>query len=95
MYPVGSVIKLKNLEKRVMIVGWFQIDEMGNNWDYSCCFFPEGVQSPDGFIMVNNNQIEKIFFIGCQDEVQLNYSEQIIEFMKMEFPKEQFHEDKE
>ena len=47
LLPIGSVVKLKNGQKRLMITGFLQMeqDEKGqkNIWDYSGCLYPEGM----------------------------------------------------
>jgi hypothetical protein len=42
-------------------------------WDYTGVLFPEGFLSPDKMFMFNNDQIERIFALGYQDEEQLEF----------------------
>ncbi|MDR0858217.1 MAG: DUF4176 domain-containing protein, partial [Oscillospiraceae bacterium] len=66
--PIGSVVHLKESNKRVMIYGRLQREVDGNRvWDYIACLFPEGNVSPDHSFLFDNEQIEKIDFVGCQD----------------------------
>ena len=45
--PIGSVVKLKNGQKRLMITGFLQMEQgedgKKNIWDYSGCLYPEGM----------------------------------------------------
>ncbi len=66
--PIGSVVLLKNSEKRIMITGVRQ-QEAGTDriWDYSACLYPEGIIDPDRLYLFNTDQIERLYFIGFQD----------------------------
>ena len=70
--PIGSVVKLKNGQKRLMITGFLQMeqDENGekNIWDYSGCLYPEGMLTSEANYVFNHSQIEEIHFIGRGDE---------------------------
>ncbi len=68
--PIGSVVLLKNGKKRLMIIGYAQID-MGKKdkvFDYSGCMYPEGVISSDQTLLFDHDDIDKIFCLGFQDE---------------------------
>lgn len=73
--PIGSVIKLKDIEKRIMICGWFQVKEDGTEYDYSGCMFPEGIINSDELVLFNDTDVETVFFIGMQDVEQMHYKE--------------------
>ena len=66
--PIGSVVLLANSQKRVMIVGVKQ-KAVGDEkiWDYSGCLFPEGILDPEKLYLFDNEQIERLYFIGLQD----------------------------
>lgn len=74
--PIGSVVLLKNSNKRVMIVGVKQKQvDSDNAWDYSACLYPEGIIDPNRLYLFNGEQIAKIFFIGFQDMEGLKFSQ--------------------
>ena len=78
MLPIGSVVLLKNSTKRVMIIGVCQLakTESGQKvYDYSGCLFPEGYLGADKNFLFNHDQIDKLFFIGYQDDEQLMFKE--------------------
>ena len=58
LLPIGSVVLLKESNKRVMIVGRLQ-RQMGTEkvWDYSACFYPEGILDPQKMFLFNHDQI--------------------------------------
>ena len=66
--PIGSVVLLKDSEKRVMIVGVKQQEEGSDKiWDYSACLYPEGIIDPDRLYLFDTEQIIRLYFIGFQD----------------------------
>lgn len=74
--PIGSVVVLKNGTKRIMIYGRKQI-QVGTQteWDYIACLYPEGNINEDYMYLFNHNQIDKVYFMGYQDEEEFNFVE--------------------
>ncbi len=69
LLPIGSVVLLEGANKRLMICGRLQTDvATGITYDYSGCFYPEGMINSKEMYMFNNENIKKIFFVGLQDE---------------------------
>lgn len=66
--PIGSVVLLKESQKRIMIVGVKQ-KQVGSDkvWDYSACLYPEGILDPEKLFLFDNAQIERLYFVGLQD----------------------------
>ena len=68
LLPIGSVVLLRDSTKRVMIVGLKQKQANDERiWDYSGCFYPEGILDPDHLFLFDHEQINILFFIGFQD----------------------------
>lgn len=66
--PIGSVVLLKESQKRIMIVGVKQKQSDSDKvWDYSACLFPEGILNPDKLFLFDTEQIERLYFVGLQD----------------------------
>jgi len=76
--PIGSVVLLKDSQKRIMIVGVKQ-KQVGSDkvWDYSACLFPEGILDPDKLFLFDNEQIERLYFVGLQDGESLTFSKKL------------------
>lgn len=74
--PIGSVVLLKNGSKRIMIYGRRQI-QVGTQteWDYIGCLYPEGNINEEYMYLFNHEQIDKVFFVGYQDEEENEYLE--------------------
>lgn len=76
--PIGSVVLLKNAEKKLMICGRVQIQESdGRLFDYSACLYPEGMLSPDRIYLFNHEDIVRVCSMGLQDEEELELREKI------------------
>ncbi len=76
LLPIGTVVLLKDGKKRIMIIGFYVQTEDKKTYDYIGCLYPEGVISSDKNLVFNQNQIDKIFFLGFSDveEQQFKYS---------------------
>lgn len=78
--PLGSVVLLKNGQKKLMICGRIQTDVATNiSYDYSGCFYPEGLIKSTEVFLFNNENIDNVFFIGYQDEEELRFRKYISE----------------
>lgn len=78
--PIGSVVLLKGANKRVMICGRVQTKvETDEIYDYSACFYPEGVLNANELFLFNNNDIDTVYFIGMQDEEEFKCRKYIVE----------------
>lgn len=68
--PIGTIVLLKDGQKRIMITGFAcKAEDYGNKvFDYCGCLYPEGVLSTKESLIFNHNQIEHIFSIGYIDE---------------------------
>lgn len=84
-FSIGSVVKLKNVSQRVMIVGHVQ-REVGTEriWDYAAVPFPEGVLEHDKFILFDHDSIDKLYFVGLQDTESMTYMQNVFEVVNRE-----------
>lgn len=74
LLPIGSVVLLKNGQKRLMICGRIQTDvATGITYDYSACYYPDGIINSKELFMFNNDNIQRLFFIGFQDGEELAF----------------------
>lgn len=79
--PIGSVVILKEAKKRVMITGYCAVDNDNPEkvFDYSACLFPEGILSSSQLGLFNHEQIDKIIFLGLEDEEVTAFTSKIKE----------------
>ena len=86
--PIGSVVKLKGAEKRVMIYGIMQVasnEEEKKIYDYVGVIYPEGNVSPEDQLFFNADDIERIDFYGFSDYERQEFMEEVKEsFLKEE-----------
>ncbi|MBQ2903317.1 MAG: DUF4176 domain-containing protein [Clostridia bacterium] len=65
IFPIGTVAQLNGAEKSLMIIGSLQATEDGTEYDYIGVPFPEGFIDDETFFLFNNEDIEKVHFVGC------------------------------
>ena len=84
LFVVGTVVLLKNGEKRVMITGYFPIvDGERKVYDYCGCLFPEGNISSELNILFNHEDIDKVYYEGPKsDEEANNFISKLDEYYK-------------
>lgn len=77
--PIGTVVRLKNGTKRVMITGYCAEEktEPITNWDYTGCLYPEGIMFAEQLICFNHSQIEKIYYKGLENEEQKQFESEL------------------
>lgn len=74
--PLGSIVTLKQGNKRLMIVGRLQrMNQTGEIFDYSGCLWPEGSLDADHFYLFNHNQIDRLYHIGLQDPIEFEFKQ--------------------
>ena len=84
LLPVGSVVLLKDSTKRLMICGRAQslVDKKSKVYDYSGCYFPEGIIDAKDLFLFDSDDIETVYFIGLQDQEEFELRERLIKFFK-------------
>lgn len=73
--PIGTIVLLKGGRKRAMITGFCSVaeDKQDKIYDYSGCVYPEGYLSSNQVCLFDHDQIEKIYFIGFEDEEEKRF----------------------
>ena len=78
--PLGSVVMLEGGNKRLMICS--RIQTMAGSdviYDYCACYYPEGITSSSSMIFFNREDINEVYFIGYEDQDELEYQEKLNE----------------
>ena len=79
LLPLGSVVLLKDGTKRLVICGRIQARaESDEIYDYSAALYPEGIVGPESMFFFNHEAIERVYFIGFQDEEELTYNKEVL-----------------
>lgn len=80
LLPIGSVVLLKGGDKRIMICGRIQAKEGENTiYDYSACYYPEGIVNPTSMFFFNRDAIDTVYFVGFQDKEELNFRKNVLD----------------
>ena len=77
--PIGTVVLLKGGRKRAMITGFCSVAQENPEkiYDYSGCVYPEGYLSSNQVCLFDHNQIEKIFFLGFEDDEEKVFKDKL------------------
>lgn len=77
--PIGTVVLLKGGKKRLMITGFcsFDVEKKDKAYDYTGCLYPEGIITNKQMALFNHSQIEKIFFLGYQDQEEKMFKQNL------------------
>ena len=80
LLPIGSVVLLKGGNKRIMICGRVQA-QSGKDviYDYSACYYPEGIIDPTKMFFFNRDAIAQVFFVGFQDQEEVDYRHTVLD----------------
>lgn len=68
--PAGTVIKLREAEKKVIIIGILQQAQIGDkteNYDYIGVPYPEGFLGINSTLLFQETDIENIYSLGFSD----------------------------
>ena len=80
LLPIGSVVLLKGGNKRIMICGRIQAKAGDDTiYDYSACYYPQGILGSDSMIFFNRDAIDRVFFLGFQDTEELAFHEEVLD----------------
>ncbi|MCI8515284.1 MAG: DUF4176 domain-containing protein [Hungatella sp.] len=81
LLPIGSVVLLKDGQKRVMIYGVKQTDtSTDKEYDYISVLYPEGNMGDESQFLFNHSDIEEIYFRGCEDEEREEFIENLARY---------------
>ncbi len=86
LLPIGTVVLLKDGEKRLMISGIKQTDASGEGeeYDYLGVLYPEGHIGEEYQFLFNHDNIKKIVFRGYEDDERTNFLERLSVFYTRE-----------
>lgn len=81
--PIGSIVLLKNGDKKVMVTGFCTTPNDNKNkiYDYSGCVYPEGVINSNEVCLFNNNQIAQVLFKGYENDEEIAFKKKLIDII--------------
>lgn len=68
--PIGTVVKLRNTDKRAVIMGIMQqVEENGSKefYDYMGVPYPEGFIGAENTVLFQQSDVETVFSLGFSD----------------------------
>lgn len=77
--PIGTVVLLTGGTKKLMIIGFaISSKSLGDKiYDYAGVCYPEGLLAPNQFAAFNHSQIEKIFFMGYNNDEEKAFNQKL------------------
>lgn len=80
LMPIGSIVRLHGGDRRIMICGRV-VCRNGEDtiYDYVACLYPQGITSSDDMYFFNRDAIEDVFFIGFQDQEEIQFRTGILD----------------
>ena len=80
--PVGTVVRLKEGKKNIVISGFCPISKEDNKmYDYCAFLYPEGMIAPEINFLFNHDQIEQILFKGFVTEEEVAFKAKLNNFL--------------
>ena len=80
--PIGTIVKLLESDKNVMITGYLQQNKATKyTYDYCGCEYPMGITGKDGNLYFDKADITAIVKMGYMDEETKKIQEKIKEYM--------------
>ncbi len=82
--PIGSVVSLYGAEKRLMVLGYLKYLKGDDTsvYDYCGCTFPEGYRNSESTAVFNHQDIEHIYALGFQDELQFEFRNRLLQILE-------------
>ncbi|EJQ13178.1 DUF4176 domain-containing protein [Bacillus cereus] len=80
LFPIGSIVILKEGTKKLMIFGRKQqveTDEV-RKFDYMGCPYPEGYMNPDFTYLFNHDDIQAVVSTGYEDQEERTFQENVL-----------------
>lgn len=87
LLPLGSVVRLKDAEKKLLVVGIAQ-ESQGRRFDYMGMLYPEGFIGNEYTFLFNHEDIEEVAFIGFIDTEHQMFRSNVNVLLKEQKPAE-------
>ena len=86
LFPIGSIVKLKDNNVNTMVIGYGGGNVEGQAFDYIGLPSPVGMVNKNATLLFNDSQIEQIVYMGYLDAPTQTYIAKIEEAGKNELP---------
>lgn len=68
LLPIGSVVKLSGVDKKLVVMGIRPANQDGEQYDYLGVAFPEGFTGVENMFLFNHEFVEHVEYIGSMDD---------------------------
>jgi len=77
--PIGTVCRLKDATKYLMIIGFCVSKEEEQNkvYDYIGCMYPQGMIAQDISFLFDHSQIDEILYEGFVNDIEKEFKQQL------------------
>lgn len=83
LLPIGSVVLLKNGQKKLVLIGIKPVDTTNNTiYDYLAVPYPEGYIKEELTFFVNHDKIEEVISRGYEDDERKEFVGRLEDFYK-------------
>lgn len=84
--PIGTVVMLKGGEKALMINGFCvnppEEENLSEVYDYSACFYPEGLITLNNTLAFNHDDIDNVLFEGYETEDHKDFEKILVDTLE-------------
>ena len=79
LLPIGTVVLLQGAKTKLMITGRILSDEkLEQIYDYVGVIYPVGATGEENQYFFNRDAIERVYFIGYQDEDEIRFKNEVL-----------------
>lgn len=79
--PIGSVVKVFNSEKLIMIIGFNYSNDV-KKYDYIGCEYPYGIDINHGTMLFNHDEIDRVYYVGFINNLEKKMKKDMLEESK-------------
>ncbi len=83
--PIGSIVKVKGLNKKMMIAGYYSLEYKNSVkiYDYAGYVYPEGLLVKNNSFSFNHSDITNVEFMGYMDEAYKTLNQNLLGQLEM------------
>lgn len=81
LLPLGTVVSLKGMEHRVMILGYarFKEGDASHVYDYIGCNYPEGFVGVDKTMIFDHASIASLYYLGYNNAESASFIQKVVD----------------
>lgn len=82
--PLGTIVGVDDSDQKIMIIGRNQRDGYNPDisYEYSAVLYPQGLMNPEENLLLNLNQVKRIYYLGYSDNQNKQFEDFLNEYVK-------------